>query len=625
MVKVQGFSSIRNVEVALKSNKRLEDHLRQIGCPCTTVPLEEGLENLGVSAMAVIHTNQVYRTHLEQIRDMRADESVPALVIVCLDDDAAVASFSRSDVGQIDRRIPEAKTRLVLSASKSKGPDVLRAELVVRGIDWQDDCADLSATAIEAIIAVENARRKKPPSQFKSRLQAPVSSSVDVSKAGASGDIVWIAMLQQIPGVGADMAAAIANRSCPVYMASTDPDFSASLEMSAELMNTHLKEADPKVYKLNRSWRTRLLKRLDFRSSISSSMRRSVSVLDAIGSVMTNKYSEGYPGARYYGGNEFIDQMENLCMERALETFRLDPAKWGVNVQTLSATVIRLTPKKVSMISKFFTSMPYRLDEKTGLIDYDELEKFAQRFRPKLLICGYSAYPRHFDFARLRAIADSVGGYTALRYGPRGWSSGGWGPPISLRKLICEHIRLMACGVDKSGNPVMYDFKDKINATVFPGLQGGPHNHIIAGLAVALKQAQTEEYKQYQQQALTTIWCFWICAVRASTAIKTEKVCDHAAISLNKNTVPGDKSAITPSGLRIGAPAMTTRGAKEEDFRKIAQFINRVVEIGLQVQKQSGPKLKDFLAILDNSPPPELAQLREEVTAFSRSFVPIGQ
>ncbi|KAF4737549.1 Serine hydroxymethyltransferase, cytosolic, variant 2, partial [Perkinsus olseni] len=176
------------------------------------VPLEEGLENLGVSAMAVIHTNQVYRTHLEQIRDMRADESVPALVIVCLDDDAAVASFSRSDVGQIDRRIPEAKTRLVLSASKSKGPDALRAELVVRGIDWQDDCADLSATAIEAIIAVENARRKKPPSQFKSRLQAPVSSSVDVSKAGASGDIVWIAMLQQIPGVGADMAAAIANR-----------------------------------------------------------------------------------------------------------------------------------------------------------------------------------------------------------------------------------------------------------------------------------------------------------------------------------------------------------------------------------------------------------------------------
>ncbi|KAF4660456.1 Serine hydroxymethyltransferase, cytosolic [Perkinsus chesapeaki] len=460
--------------------------------------------------------------------------------------------------------------------------------------------------------------------------------------------------------------------------------------MSVELMNTHLKEADPTVFDIIEHEKERQRTNVCL---IASENFTSQAVLDAIGSIMTNKYSEGYPGARYYGGNEFIDQMENLCMDRALETFRLDPAKWGVNVQTLSGSPANLAvytalidvhdrimaldlphgghlshgyqtdTKKVSMISKFYTCMPYRLDEKTGLIDYDELEKFAQRFRPKILICGYSAYPRHFDFVRLRAIADSVGAILHCDMAHvAGLVAAGVHPsPFDLCDIVTTtshktlrgprgamiFYRVGQKGVDKAGNPIMYDYKDKINATVFPGLQGGPHNHIIAGLAVALKQAQTEEYRQYQEQVVKNSKALADELIKLGYDLvsggtdnhlvlldlrskgingnKTEKVCDHVAVSLNKNTVPGDKSAITPSGLRIGAPAMTTRGAKEDDFRKIAQFIDRVVKIGLEVQKQSGPKLKDFLAVLDNSPPEALSQLKEEVVTFSRGFTPIGQ
>lgn len=263
---------------------------------------------------------------------------------------------------------------------------------------------------------------------------------------------------------------------------------------------------------------------------------------------LPDKYSEGYPGARYYGGNEHIDEAESLCQKRALETFRLDPSQWGVNVQPLSGSPANLyaysavlnthdrimgldlphgghlshgyqTPtKKISMISKYFETLPYRLDESTGLIDYDKLESLAQLYRPRIIIAGTSAYSRLIDYPRMRAIAQSIGAFLlsdmahisglvagdvipspfphsdlvtttthkSLR-GPRG-------AMIFFRKGVRSET--------KQGEKVMYDLEDKINASVFPGHQGGPHNHTITALAVALHQAQSKAFKEYQKIVL---------------------------------------------------------------------------------------------------------------------------
>lgn len=270
--------------------------------------------------------------------------------------------------------------------------------------------------------------------------------------------------------------------------------------------------------------------------------------MEAVGSVMTNKYSEGYPGARYYGGNEFIDQAERLCQARALAAFRLDPAEWGVNVQSLSGSPANFqvytallqphdrimgldlphgghlshgfsTPtKKISATSIFFEQMPYRLNEATGLIDYDTLASTAGLFRPKILIAGASAYTRHYDYPRMREVADSVGAYLLSDMAHiSGLVAAGLVPsPFDHSDIVTTtthkslrgprgamiFYRKGQRGTTKKGEPIMYDIEDRINFSVFPGLQGGPHNHTISGLACALKQAQGDEFKAYQEQVL---------------------------------------------------------------------------------------------------------------------------
>lgn len=260
--------------------------------------------------------------------------------------------------------------------------------------------------------------------------------------------------------------------------------------------------------------------------------------MDAVGSVMTNKYSEGYPGARYYGGNEFIDQAESLCQARALAAFRLDPERWGVNVQPLSGSPANFqvytgllkphdrimgldlphgghlshgfsTPtKKISATSIYFEQMPYRLDESSGIIDYDMLEKTASLFRPKILIAGASAYTRHYDYPRMRAIADSVSGYLLADMAHiSGLVAAGLVPsPFEHADVVTTtthkslrgprgamiFFRKGERGKTKKGEPIMYDLAERINFAVFPGLQGGPHNHTIAGLACALKQVRRQ-------------------------------------------------------------------------------------------------------------------------------------
>ncbi|XP_065623968.1 serine hydroxymethyltransferase, mitochondrial [Quercus suber] len=456
-------------------------------------------------------------------------------------------------------------------------------------------------------------------------------------------------------------------------------------------LNAPLEAVDPEIANIIELEKARQWKGLEL---IPSENFTSVSVMQAVGSVMTNKYSEGYPGARYYGGNEYIDMAESLCQKRALEAFRLDPAKWGVNVQPLSGSPANfqvytalLKPhdrimaldlphgghlshgyqtdtKKISAVSIYFETMPYRLDESTGYIDYDQLEKSATLFRPKLIVAGASAYARLYDYARIRKVCDKqkailladmahISGLVAAGVIPSPFEyadvvtttthkslRGPRGAMIFFRKGVKE--------INKQGKEVLYDYEDKINQAVFPGLQGGPHNHTISGLAVALKQATTPEYRAYQEQVLSNCSRFAQTLVEKGYEIvsggtenhlvlvnlknkgidgsRVEKVLESVHIAANKNTVPGDVSAMVPGGIRMGTPALTSRGFVEEDFAKVAEFFDASVKLAVKIKAETkGTKLKDFLAV--QSAPhfqSEITKLRHEVEAYAKQFPTVG-
>jgi len=201
-------------------------------------------------------------------------------------------------------------------------------------------------------------------------------------------------------------------------------------------------------------------------------------------------------------------------------------------------------------------------------------------------------------------------------------------------------------GVDKKGNPIMYDLEEKINAAVFPGLQGGPHNQSITALAVALKQAMAPEFRMYQEQVMKNAKALGeslqgrsfdlvsggtdnhllLINLRSKgvNGSKAEAVCEASSIVLNKNTIPGDKSAMNPNGLRVGTPAMTSRGLVEEDFVRIGEFIGSAVDIAAEIQQQSGPKLVDFKRVLKETPPGKMLELKTEVEDFASRFSTVG-
>ncbi|KAL6993945.1 glycine hydroxymethyltransferase [Sarracenia purpurea var. burkii] len=457
-------------------------------------------------------------------------------------------------------------------------------------------------------------------------------------------------------------------------------------------LNAPLEVVDPEIANIIELEKARQWKGLEL---IPSENFTSVSVMQAVGSVMTNKYSEGYPGARYYGGNEYIDMAESLCQKRALEAFRLDPKKWGVNVQSLSGSPANfqvytalLKPherimaldlphgghlshgyqtdtKKISAVSIFFETMPYRLNENTGYIDYDQMEKSATLFRPKLIVAGASAYARLYDYARIRKLCDKqkailladmahISGLVAAGVIPSPFDyadvvtttthkslRGPRGAMIFFRKGVKE--------INKQGQEVLYDYEDKINQAVFPGLQGGPHNHTITGLAVALKQATTPDYKAYQEQVLSNCSKFAQALIEKGYELvsggtenhlvlvnlknkgidgsRVEKVLESAHIAANKNTVPGDVSAMVPGGIRMGTPALTSRGFLEEDFAKVADFFDSAVKLAVKIKAETkGTKLKDFLTTMQSSTPiqTEIAKLRHEVEEYAKQFPTIG-
>lgn len=394
----------------------------------------------------------------------------------------------------------------------------------------------------------------------------------------------------------------------------------------ATALNKPLKETDPELFSIIESEKDR---QRDSLVLIASENFTSKSVFDALGSVMSNKYSEGYPGARYYGGNENIDKAELLCQKRALEAFNLDPEKWGVNVQSLSGSPANfqayasvLAPhdrimaldlphgghlshgyqtdsKKISAVSVFFETFPYRLNETTGVIDYDKMEENAKLYRPKLIVAGASAYARLIDYARIRHICDLNGAYLLSDMAHiSGLVAAGVIPsPFDYSDIVTTTTHKSLRGPrgamifyrkgvrseNKKGEKVMYDLENKINFSVFPGFQGGPHNHTISALATALKQVNTPEYKAYQLQVLKNCKALAdallskgyelvgggtdnhlvLVNLKKSRAgldgARVERILELANIATNKNTIPGDVSAMTPGGIRMGTPALTSR------------------------------------------------------------------
>ncbi len=437
---------------------------------------------------------------------------------------------------------------------------------------------------------------------------------------------------------------------------------------------------DPEIYGLIKKEAQRQREELEM---IPSENYTSPAVMEAMGSILTNKYSEGYPGKRYYAGNEFIDQIENVARARARALFGVphanvqpysgSPANLAVYLATCAPgdTVMGLNLPdgghlthgwKVSATGTFYKSVPYFVNE-AGVIDMDEVERLALAARPKLIWAGATAYEHQFDFARFAAIAEKVGAYFAadISHVSGLVVAGVHASPVPYAHIVTTTTHktlrgprggmIMATERGLARDP---ELGDKIDRAVFPGLQGGPHDHQTAAIAIALGEAATPAFKEYgaqivrnAKQLATTLTAGGLTLVGGGTenhliridvrpqfgvggGVLANDALSAIGITVNKNTIPRDPSSpFYPSGLRLGTPALTTRGMKEREMEQIGAWIAGalkkfagaalpVAPAGAAGKEERVRAIKDFAARLAGDA--FIKNTREEVRAFALRF-----
>lgn len=386
---------------------------------------------------------------------------------------------------------------------------------------------------------------------------------------------------------------------------------------------SHIKQQDSEVYE---SMMRELGRQRDHIELIASENFVSEAVMEAVGSHLTNKYAEGYPAARYYGGCQYVDEIENLARDRAKALFGADHA----NVQPHSGSqanvavyLALLKPgdkilgldlshgghlthgSKASISGKYFEATFYGVSKETEMLDYDEIMKRAKEEMPKIIIAGASAYPRIIDFKKMREIADEVGAYLMVDMAHiAGLIAAGLHPsPVPYADVVTTTTHKTLRGPRGAMILCKEELAKKIDSAIFPGTQGGPLMHVIAGKAVAFGEALKPEFKAYQQQILNNAQALagaltdngirlvsggtdnhlMLADVfsKGKTGLEVQELLDSANITANKNTIPFDTNGVkATSGVRLGTPAVTSRGMKEEEMKAIGRIIATLTEKG---------------------------------------------
>ncbi len=393
-------------------------------------------------------------------------------------------------------------------------------------------------------------------------------------------------------------------------------------------MHENIRKSDKEVYDILLKEEKR---KEDTLEMIPSENHTSPAVLEALSSVFNDKYAEGYPKKRYYGGNEHIDEVEILCQERAKKIFAVpfanvqpysgSPANQAVYFATLnpgekvlgmhlSAGGHLTHGWKVNFSGKYYDSVFYGVNERTSRIDYEEVGKIAKKERPKLIFAGTTSYPRFLDFKKFREIADSVGAYlcTDVSHISGLIVSGTHPSPAEHAHIITTTTHKTLRGprgalimTTRAGIEKDEDLPEKIDKAVFPGLQGGPHEHQIAAIAICLKEAMSPVFKKYGEQIVENSKALaeglrergfslisggtdnhlLVVDMRSKdiSGKETQELLESAGIVVNKNAIPFDpEPPFNPSGIRLGTPAVTTRGMREREMKEIAEMIAEVVE-----------------------------------------------
>ncbi len=388
------------------------------------------------------------------------------------------------------------------------------------------------------------------------------------------------------------------------------------------MIENNLDRFDPEITEIIAEETSRQEYNLEF---IASENFVSEAVLEAQGSVLTNKYAEGYPGKRYYGGCEVVDKAEQLAIERAKELFGAE----HVNVQPHSGSQANMAVyfavckpgdtvlgmnlahgghlthgSPVNFSGKLFNIVAYGVKEETGTIDYDEVEKLAREHKPRLIVVGASAYTRTIDFAAFRRIADEVGAIVMVDMAHiAGLVAAGQHPnPVPYAEFVTTTTHKTLRGPRGGMILCTEEWAKKLNSNIFPGIQGGPLMHVIAAKAVAFKEALSPEFKTYAEQVVTNAKTLADELVRRGyklvsggtdnhlmlldftgseiTGKVAEETLEKAGITVNKNAVPFDtRSPFVTSGVRIGTPATTTRGLKEPEMVQVAEWIDRALNV----------------------------------------------